>query len=479
MRRTVALVAAALIAVAGVVVIQRLNDDRVYRGLLADGDRAMAASRPYAAVEAYSGALVLRPDSMVAHYRRGEAYLAERQELQALRDLHEARRLSPEAPEPLAALGLLHERRGEYAVAADWYALASERLEHADASLLYSLALARYHAGAVAAAGEAVRLAVARNDGLAEGYYLLGLVSRDIHQPHDALAALERAVRLRPSLVDARQELAALYRAEGRPDDEIAQLTALVALENGRVSRHLALADAYRRVGRHDEALATLAAVDAAAPGDSRVALAAGRVHLARAEATRDRDAIAHALAVLERALAGTARRSEGIALYARALHLSGDVPGAERLLRDATATSPVAPEAFGFLADAAEALDHPLVARDALLSLDALQGDTAPPGVRAMRTRRIGSLSAEGGDGAAAVEFLTRASRMAPPDAGLLGELAQALWTAGQAGAARQSLDAALALAPADAGLARLGRIIPAVSIADPGGPAAPLPRN
>ena len=103
-----------------------------------------------------------------------------------------------------------------------------------------------------------------------------------------------------------------------------------------------------------------------------------GRVHLARAEA-----GIAprspRALAALERALGGTARRSDGLALYGRALHLSGDAAGAERLLQDAILHLPVDPDAFGYLADAAERLGHPLAARDALLNLDALEGDTAP----------------------------------------------------------------------------------------------------
>jgi tetratricopeptide (TPR) repeat protein len=468
----------ALVAVAGVVVIQRLNDDRVYRGLLTDGDRALAAGHVYAAVEAYTGALVLRPDSMVAHYRRGEAYLAGGQEMQAIRDLQEARRLAPEAPEPLAALGELHDRRGEPAIAARWYGLASERLEHADASLLYLLALARYRAGALPDAGEAIRLAVERDDGSPESHYLFALIARDTHRPQEAMAALERAVRLQPSLVDARQELASLYRAAGRSADELAQLNALVALESGRVSRRLALSEALLRAGRHEEALASLAAAEGSTPGDSRVALATGRLHLERAETLDDADAVSEALRVLERALAGTARRSEGMALYARALYLSGHAADAERLLREAIATSPVAPEAFGFLADAAEAQGHPLVARDALLSLDALEGDTVPSQTRAGRVRRIGTLSAMGGDIASAVEFLTLASRMAAPDASLLAQLARALLAMGQLDAARRAVDLALELAPTDAAIRRLAQSVAATSTGDRDDPAA-LPRR
>ena len=99
-------------------------------------------------------------------------------------------------------------------------------------------------------------------------------------------------------------------------------------------------------------------------------------------------------MTVLERALGGTARRSEGLALYGRALYLSGDAAGAERLLREAVATSPVDLEAFAFLADAAERLRHPLIARDALVQLDALQGDTADHATRLTRGRSASASS-------------------------------------------------------------------------------------
>ena len=120
---------------------------------------------------------------------------------------------------------------------------------------------------------------------------------------------------------------------------------------------------------------------------------------LGHAEGTGSRAAIAEARLALERALGGTARRSEGLALYGRALYLSGDAADAERILIEATATSPVDPEAFQFLADAAERLAHPGIARDALLDLNALEGSTASADVRAARARRIGALSLAKGE--------------------------------------------------------------------------------
>jgi Tfp pilus assembly protein PilF len=47
---------------------------RDYRALLARGDAALAEDQAFAAIEAYSGAIALRPESMLAYLRRAETY---------------------------------------------------------------------------------------------------------------------------------------------------------------------------------------------------------------------------------------------------------------------------------------------------------------------------------------------------------------------------------------------------------------------
>src|SRR5690606_19026466 len=136
-------------------------------------------------------------------------------------------------------------------------------------------------------------------------------------------------------LTAARHELAAIYREQNRSADEIQQLRSL-ATADAQHGRHIALAMAYLRAGNYDQALESLQTAESLSPGHSRVALALGRVHLARAEITRDAAVVAEALEALERALGGTAPRSEGLALYGRALHLSGDLVAAERMLQEA-----------------------------------------------------------------------------------------------------------------------------------------------
>jgi tetratricopeptide (TPR) repeat protein len=452
----------ALVALVGAVVSlsDRLERERLYRQLLADGERALRSGQSPVALEAFSGAIALRRDSMVAYYRRGEAYRDERQYDRAVRDLQRARELAPDAPQPLIALGKLYDARGEPARAAEWYAQAADRLHDGDPGLLYSLALARYRAGAPMAARDPLRRALAKDDAMPEAHYLLGLVYSDAHQIEDAIASLERAIRLRPALMPAREELAELHRRAGQAGEELRHLRALAELDPQR-DRRIAVALAEARDDRFADALVTLGAASAGLPADSRIDLALGRVRLAQAERTGDSMAIGEARAALERALGGTARRSEGLALYGRALYLSGDVAGAERILLEAIATSPVDPEAFEFLADAAERLGHPGVARDALLDVNALEGSTAPPELRAARARRIGALSLAKGDPQTALEFLNHAIAAGHADAQTLGLVARARWQTGDPDGAREALGRALALNSRDVELQRLRRAI------------------
>jgi Flp pilus assembly protein TadD len=260
---------------------------------------------------------------------------------------------------------------------------------------------------------------------MAEAHYLLGLVYRDAQQPDDAIASLERAVKLAPAMLSARDELADLYRERGRAADETDELTALASLDD-RTGRQIALAMALLRARRYDDALDVLQrpSVAAVASSDPRVAIALGRIYVDRAERLHEPTAIPLALSSLASVANGTPRRSEALALFGRALYLSGDIPGAERALREAAATPPIDPEAFAFLADAAERQSHPDVARDALISLDVLEGDLASPDTRAHRARRIGTLALAADDTGTAREFLTMAIELGETDAETQGLL-------------------------------------------------------
>ena len=441
------------------VVIQVVNRDRDYRSALAEGDRALASGNAFSAITAYSGALALRQNSVAARIRRGQAFRDQRREEEAIHDWLAAARLADRSTQPLELLGDLYSSRGEDAQASSYYEKCVQ-LDPQDATRQYKLALARYRAGSPSSAIDPLRKAVEINDNFGEAHYLLGLVLRDTQDAPEAIAALERAIRVEPSLTAAREELADLYRAAGRPVDELTQLQKL-ASGDPETSRSVAIALAEARQGQFDGAIATLTAAGAQAPNDSRIQLALGRVYLSKAERTLDRRTLTLSLNALERALGGTARQSDGLALLGRALYLSGDYNEAFRILQEAVATSPVIIEAFGYLADASERLNQLIDARDALSKLDTLEGDTARPRVRAARARRLGSLALRSGDAAAARQYLQRAIDGGEQNTSTFALLADAEWRDGQHDAARKTLSAALVLDPKNAELLRLKRVI------------------
>jgi Flp pilus assembly protein TadD len=460
MKRAAALAGLIAVVAAAVLLIQRVNSEREYLRLLRTGEDALKAGDTYTAIEAFTGAITLRPHSMIGYFHRGEAYRAERQDEEALRDLREATRLAPDAPQPLVALGDVYDANGDPARAAVWYDQAAEKLKGQDPALLYKLGLARYRAGSPAEAIAPLREALAHNDSAGEIHYLLGLIYRDIQRTDDAVAALERAVKVQPTLIPAREELADLYRSQRRLVGEMEQLQALSVLD-ADTSRAVDIGLAEARQGQFSAALGTLATAATQSPTNSQVQRALGRVYLARAEKIADPGDVAGALASLESALGQTTRRSETLALFGRALYRASDFTGAERILREAASASPVAPEAFAYLADASERLGHYVEARDALTTLDVLEGDTASAAIHAERVERIGVLSLRANDVAGAVTYLNEAvaaGRQSPATLGLLG---QARWQTGDIAGARDAITAGLALDPRNADLLRLRRTI------------------
>jgi tetratricopeptide (TPR) repeat protein len=448
----------AVLAVGGVLLEQRVERDRQYRNLLASGDAHLAAHETGPAIEAFSGALALRPASMAAHFRRGEAYRAEGRTAEAARDLVEAATLAPDSTAPALALADLYQSANDWGRAADWYSQAAQRLE--DPALLYRLALARYRSGSPALAVDPLLRALARDNAMGEAYYLLGLAYRDTGRTDDAIRALERAAKVAPSLLAAREELADLYRSQGRAVDEMVQLQALAALDQ-HPERAVAIAMAETRAGQLDASIATLSDAVRAAPADTAVALALGRVYLARAERTLDRPSALQALTLLTSPPVDHLATSERLALVGRAQYLSGDWARAEATLHHAVRTAPVDAEAYGFLADAAERLGHDADARGALANLDVLQGDTAPAVARAARARRMGMIALRIGDSAGASIALAQAVDLGATDAATFASLAQARWQAGDRAGARTALAKGVDADAHNADVARVSKLI------------------
>ena len=107
---------------AGVFLYTGVTRDTEYRRLVAAGDEALGQDQIFLAIEAFSGAIALKGDSMLAHLKRGETYHRRGDLAAALRDLTRASALAPEATRPLERLGDVAQELGRHEDAAGHFA---------------------------------------------------------------------------------------------------------------------------------------------------------------------------------------------------------------------------------------------------------------------------------------------------------------------------------------------------------------------
>ena len=406
MRRVLLLVAVLFAAVAAAVVAFQVIRDRDYRTLLSRGDTALRSEQYVDAIEAYSGAVALRPDSMLPRLRRGEAHQGRGDLDAAVRDFRDAAALDAAAARPREELGDVLYQLQRYQRAAEAYesALAiDDRLSRAD----YKLSLARYRAGDPRGAISALARSSQGPDATAEMHYLLGLALLDTGRPADAQRSLEQAVAMSPGLIAAREELAELYSGLARRADALDQLQVLAGLDRNRVERQVVVALAQAKAGHTEPAIVTLGTALERAPEDPRIYQALGQVWLQDAEARNDRFALNKAIEALERAGSGPNVSSETLTLFGRALLRDGQIARAEQILQAATTRFPVDPASFVYYASAAERQRHFDAARQALIDLSALRGDDNAIGDR---SARIALLSMRLSDPASAVRWYQKA---------------------------------------------------------------------
>jgi tetratricopeptide (TPR) repeat protein len=459
MRRT--LLAIVLIAGTGVVAAltyQAFANEREFDRKIAEGDRAVAEERHFQAIEAYSGAVTLKPDSMLAHLKRGSVYQHQNELEAALRDLREATDIDPAAPRPLELLGDVNAAMGRYERAIERY----ERyiaLDERNARVLYKLGLARYRAGLTATAAEPFRQALQLDPTLSEAHYMLGLVQRDQNQLTLARASLQQALKMNPGSQTTREALAEVFALDGEHAKAIEQLEALAALDPSRPGRWIAVGLAQSRAGRQDAAVVTLSRAVDRFPDASQAYAALGHVWLNSAKSSGDRSALRKAVEALTKAATRSDASSETLAELGRAWMLSGDVLEAERMLRQAVSRPPVPADAYLQLATVTERDGRIQDARDALLKYATLVGDGQP--LVAVATR-IADLSVRLGEPALAVRWFDRALDESGPTSGLLTRLAEAALKAGDFARARQAVDEGLAAEPDDRALQDLKRRLP-----------------
>lgn len=454
MKRALGLVLVlALIAVGGALAYQAASREQEYRGLLSQGEIALRGGQTFGAIEAFSGAIALRPESMLAHLRRGEAYRQHGDLDAAARDFRRAAAFDPSATRPLDALGDVLYQRRRFSAAADVY---QSRLALDDRSqqVAYRLALARYRDGDTDASLAALAQALRLGEAPPEALYLQGLCLRDLRQQPEAAKAFEAAVARSAGMIPAREELAEVYTSLGRHTEALEQLQYIALLDRANTERQVAVGIAQARAGHGELAVLTLGSALEQAPDRPTIYAALGRVWLDMVPVRSD--ALSKALEALERVASTAAATSDVLTLYGRALLTADQPEAAERILQQATVRYPVDPDAFLAYAEAAERQRHLGTSRSALITYGTLTGmdDSFPA-----RATKIGQLSLRLGEPAAAAFWFQRALEVTPADLRLVALLADAHAQAGDLESAVAVLERGLKRDPVNPLLTALSR--------------------
>jgi tetratricopeptide (TPR) repeat protein len=449
----------ALAGVAGALAFGAMANEREFDRLIAEGDAALGAERQFQAIESYSGAIALKPDSMLAHYKRGAVYQSQNEFEAALRDFRTASDLDPSSLRAIESLGDVNVALGRHERAVERYE-SFVALDDRNARVFYKLGLSRYRAGRLKEAITPLQQALQIDVGLGEAHYVLGLVQRDLDQLVPARKSLEEAARRSPaSQTGAREALADVYLLDGDYGRAINQLEALAALEPSRADRVVALGLAQARAGRDDAAVTTLSRAVERFPDAPQVYAALGHVWLTEAQRRGDRVALMKAVEALSTAASRSDATADTFAELGRAKALSGDHAAAERALRQAVEKLPVPPDAYLQLADVTARDGRIQDARDALLKYATLIGDEKP---LAQVATQIADYSVRLGEPAFAVRWFDRAIDEAGPSAALQARLAEAAWRAGDVARANRVIDEGLVTEPANRTLQQLRRRIP-----------------
>ena len=449
------------LALAAVLANQAVQRDLDYRRFIDQGDEALSRGDTFLAIDAFSGAIALNPDSMLAYLKRGEAYQRRGDTPEtltaALRDLRTATELDPGATRALEELGDVNFKMRRYANAVEAYE-SYLQLDDQVAVVFYKVALASRAAGRLPRAVEALQKAVKLNASFPEAHYLLGLCLKERDQLKEARAAFEQAVRVSPAMIPAREELADLDRIQGQRRDEIEQLEALAALDARKAERLIAVGLAHLKRGNRDLAVNTLGLAAERFHEHPGVYTALGQVWLQTAEDRGDPTDVRKALEALEPIASQPDASSEVLGLYGRALTLAGQPDRAEEAFREAAQRFPIDPSVLPPYASLAQRLGHLEDARQALVRYSVLADDDLN---KAAHAARIADLSLQLNDAATAMQWYEKPETLSAADATQLTRLAEVQLKMGRAQDAPATVIRALAKDPASVPALALARQI------------------
>ena len=357
-RLLVVSVGLAALMVGVVVAWYAVRQEREFQRLIAAGDAALAQDQTSSAIEAFSGALALKRDSMLAHLKRGDTYRRRGELTAALRDLREAARARPVRAPPGGAAR--RRQRRAWATTSAPPSTTARSPSSTTARRACSTSWPRVLPQRPDGGRDRAAAACDRDSTTDSPKHITcsPCAFANDRRQRSGLRALTRAVEINPAFVAAREELADLYRTAGQRQQAIEQLEALAALEPARAERLISVGLAYARWGRTESAILTLGRAAERFPDQTAAISRSARVAGYRRESKRSRRVEQSDRGAAAACDERRTRSGDALTWYGRAMLLSGDAARRRSALFRATSRAPVDPLALRHLADAPSGSD-------------------------------------------------------------------------------------------------------------------------
>jgi tetratricopeptide (TPR) repeat protein len=246
--------------------------------------RLQAAELPRA-LELLAAAEELAPELPGLQRALGVAYFNDRRYGAAIPPLTGALGRQPDDAELRRLLALAHLESGGHAKAAEL--LASDAQRSGDPALQYAYALALVRSGQAAAAEQVFAQLLREHARWPELHVLLGQAHAGQSDFDAAIAALQRALALSPTVAEAQLTLGTIYLRQGRLGDAEQALRAELAHHPDNVQARHQLATVLDLQGKAEEAIPLLVALLAEAPRFANGRYLLGKMLLARGEVER------------------------------------------------------------------------------------------------------------------------------------------------------------------------------------------------
>ncbi len=222
--------------------------------LFNEGIARLRAGRLHEALEAFQGAIRIKPDLAPAHYNLGNVYAKSDMYAEAIESYKQAIRIEPDLAEAHTNLGVVYGIKGMSQEAIESYREAI-RIKPDFALAHYNLGNVYKESGMRSEAIESYKEAIRIEPDFAPAYYNLGNAYSESGMRAEAIESYKEAIRIEPDFAEAQYNLGITYDESGLYHEAIEAYKEAIRIKPDYPETHLALGTTYTILDNRGAAL--------------------------------------------------------------------------------------------------------------------------------------------------------------------------------------------------------------------------------